>query len=101
MAVLAMDLQWLAQIGIAQITATSHITFMRNQVTEMYTDSKIVGNKLISIALNDVVASATKTHDGKYVWSSLLGRAGHKRNITSDDALIAAARHLGFTIING
>ena len=37
MAVLAMDLQWLAQIGIAQITATSHITFMRNQGNKMNT----------------------------------------------------------------
>ena len=73
---------------------------MRNQGNKMNTEARIMGNKLISIALDDIVASTTKTHDGKYVWSSLLGRAGHKRNITSDDALIAAARHLGFTIIN-
>jgi len=54
-----MDLQQLAQIGIAHITATSHITFMRNQGNKMNISIQYNAAVMVPAGWRSVTITAT------------------------------------------
>lgn len=63
--------------------------------------ARIAGNYAIATGSDVVIAAARQVCDGKWVWSSALGRSGHKRFESAAQALSAASKSLGFRIEKG